>query len=1301
MSIPAVLHPEIVDFLRKCPESNLQEKVWHCIQKLREQLFDSGLRVKKLHGITKKVWEARITQAARLIFTYEKSRQPDTGAAQIYLAIQDICLDHDDVTRRARARRKTPDSEWLDAQVLEVIVETRNFGEQSDSRDIDEGERAAIEAAQAEEWAIAPDFNTDELLGNIQWQVLETEAQWRQAIIQQDADLPLKLTPEESQLIKIPGSLFVSGTAGTGKTTVALYRMIQSLQDFPAGKRLYVAYNPLLVSNAKEQFKQLVGYSDPEIQTIFDFKTMRDLCLEILESAGEFYRPEDEVNFLTFWELYKAHPKRKEYPTALVWDEIRSIIKGSQLSTTADTISKKEYEKLSKKRSTVIPKNQRREVYKLAEWYQKKIEREGRFDEIDIARKVLQLIQQREVDRYQLIVCDEVQDFTELHLELLMQLSAPEGCFLFGGDLHQMISPSGFRWEDLKDKFYRSDREVIEKTLEFNFRSVGTLVNLANQLLKLRSRLLNVPLGHVSVPGVSRGESARAIAAPTEALKSTLETLNPGDAILVRNEEEKEKLSEEFDSTLVFTIEEAKGLEFDTVFLVEFFQGSHELWDRLFRNGSVKEKEIPLLQLELNLLYVAVTRPRRILNIWESQISEMWNQPEVIDFVLPLSEELVKQDRIEATAETWRDRGLYYMKAEFYRQAIECFEKAGDRIAQQRANAKLLVQKREYDRAAELFAKLEEWTTAAELFEKQKHWRKAAECWAKTDCLEKHTIAEIYALESEEKWELAAKKWEEREEIEAAKRCWLNSNNDRKKGEILAAEFVEKKQWLKAAEHYEIAGLTEKAAECRALEFEKKQQYDKAAQEYEALGKMKKSMECRAKVPIETPDNPVAYGERGNLRLNTGDYEGAIADYNEAIRMKPLFPYTYHNRAVAYHRLDRYDESIEDYTRAIERMPANDPGLSRSYSYRGVARAAKGDYEGAIADYTEVLRLDPNDLTAYTNRGAARYRLRDYKGSMEDYTQVLHLDPSNVLAYGNRGAARSALGDNKGAVEDLTKALQHNASLSQIYYQRGKARLAMGDNKGAISDFNRELESNPNLQEVYYQRGKASLALKEYEKAIADFDRELTRNPNNAAAYNDRGVARSALKDHQGAMADFSQAIVINPHYDAPYNNRACVRRDLGDTEGSIVDYNKAIEINPKYADAYYNRGVSHAVLEDIEAAIEDWTHSLQLKSNNPIAYYNRGLGRVKQGDSQGGLEDYTCALQYNPKFAEAYYNRAVTHYQIGNIHEAIEDFQKAGKIYSERGDMAGYKEAKNKIKKLETKLEEMERLQSPEAMEE
>jgi tetratricopeptide (TPR) repeat protein len=59
---------------------------------------------------------------------------------------------------------------------------------------------------------------------------------------------------------------------------------------------------------------------------------------------------------------------------------------------------------------------------------------------------------------------------------------------------------------------------------------------------------------------------------------------------------------------------------------------------------------------------------------------------------------------------------------------------------------------------------------------------------------------------------------------------------------------------------------------------------------------------------------------------------------------------------------------------------------------------------------------------AYNNRGLARYRLGDKQGAVADYNQALRIDPNHVNAYYNRGLARRGLGDKQGAIQDFQKA---------------------------------------------------------------------------------------------------------------------------------------------------------------------------------------------------------------------------------------------------------------------------------------
>ena len=93
-----------------------------------------------------------------------------------------------------------------------------------------------------------------------------------------------------------------------------------------------------------------------------------------------------------------------------------------------------------------------------------------------------------------------------------------------------------------------------------------------------------------------------------------------------------------------------------------------------------------------------------------------------------------------------------------------------------------------------------------------------------------------------------------------------------------------------------------------------------------------------------------------NIKHNSEDYRGAIADYNAAIRLEPNNASMYHNRANAKLMLDKYKESLADYNETIRLEPNN----ASTYNNRANVKYKLGDHKGALADHKEATRLDPN-----------------------------------------------------------------------------------------------------------------------------------------------------------------------------------------------------------------------------------------------------------------------------------------------------------------------------------------------------
>lgn len=75
---------------------------------------------------------------------------------------------------------------------------------------------------------------------------------------------------------------------------------------------------------------------------------------------------------------------------------------------------------------------------------------------------------------------------------------------------------------------------------------------------------------------------------------------------------------------------------------------------------------------------------------------------------------------------------------------------------------------------------------------------------------------------------------------------------------------------------------------------------------------------------------------------------------------------------------------------------------AEEYFQRGLEKYEQGLLEEAIAEWTEAIRLDPNDTASYVNRGIAKSELGDNLGAILDFDKAIELDPNNALAYGCR-----------------------------------------------------------------------------------------------------------------------------------------------------------------------------------------------------------------------------------------------------------------------------------------------------------
>ena len=182
--------------------------------------------------------------------------------------------------------------------------------------------------------------------------------------------------------------------------------------------------------------------------------------------------------------------------------------------------------------------------------------------------------------------------------------------------------------------------------------------------------------------------------------------------------------------------------------------------------------------------------------------------------------------------------------------------------------------------------------------------------------------------------------------------------------------------------------------------------------------------------------------------------EGALADYAEAIRLKPDYAEAYNNRGAVKDKLGRYDDALADYAEAIRLKPDH----ASPYFNLGTVKAKLGRYDDALADYAEAIRLKPDHDGAFYNRGIAKAKLGRYEDALADYAEAIRLKPDHDGAYNNRGAVKDALGRYDDALADYDEAIRLKPDLAEAYGNRGNAKNALGLKDEARKDFGIALE---------------------------------------------------------------------------------------------------------------------------------------------------------------------------------------------------------------------------------------------------
>lgn len=152
---------------------------------------------------------------------------------------------------------------------------------------------------------------------------------------------------------------------------------------------------------------------------------------------------------------------------------------------------------------------------------------------------------------------------------------------------------------------------------------------------------------------------------------------------------------------------------------------------------------------------------------------------------------------------------------------------------------------------------------------------------------------------------------------------------------------------------------------------------------------------------LELPEQlAVAYHARALAYAAKNQPDRALADLDEAIRLRPNYTAAISNRGNLRAGRHEYDLAIADFNEALRLnpQPTSDFNPASTLSDRASVYNSQGDYAHALADYNELLRRNPDDPQAFFHRGNVYANQADYAHALADYDKALVLKPG-VTAY--------------------------------------------------------------------------------------------------------------------------------------------------------------------------------------------------------------------------------------------------------------------------------------------------------------
>ena len=535
------------------------------------------------------------------------------------------------------------------------------------------------------------------------------------------------LSSEQLELIKIADkNVIVQGVAGSGKTNVCIEKLVWCALKNYGGRVLYTTFSRGLLTDTKlkvEAFKlniinflqklqdNKVIFCDEDKKTatenylgVFLFSNEENIKSKLEKIVGFF---DNNVDYFLIADLYKTYfeektfaderffiknyfPSIKNYNLQSNISKLKNISKelifkeifGLIFGFLGEDKSKITLEKYVELRKNSFSKQECEIIFQIAKDYEKYLLQNDMLDNNLASFKMLENIEK--IPRYSLVIADEVQDFSQVNLNLFKMISLKMFC---AGDALQMINPSYFSFGYLKNLLYEKDIISVAE-LKNNFRNTKKIQSVIDELEKINIAKFGTHNFVTTGVGIETTTDTKTIFCSD---KNTIDEIAKQKfdsfTIVVPSVESKNELRKFLQNQEILTVEEIKGLERNSVLLYNILTDNIEKWQQLeymiINKKTADENSV--FRYYFNIFYVGISRAKSNLFVLEEKkpkcfdllFEKEFENKNRASFVNSLIETVGK---IEFTQDEYIERIAEFLKLEQYDNARFAADKITDDI---------------------------------------------------------------------------------------------------------------------------------------------------------------------------------------------------------------------------------------------------------------------------------------------------------------------------------------------------------------------------------------------------------------------------------------------------------------------------------------------------------------------------------------------------------------------------------------------------------------------------------------------